>query len=334
MLDSPRILVTGATGFLGRHLIPILADKYPKLTALVRENSDVRQLKELGVRLYYADLSKGSLIKDVPEGVDIILHLAALMSDKDHLPYAEFRKVNVEGTLNLLKFAGSSIRQFILVSTVGVYGATTSQGFDEDAPYGKRLSKYERSKAEAEEAALGFCRRRNLNLTILRIGQLYGPGMKYGWPQVLRNIEEGRMYLLGRADNLLHLTYVSDAVKGILLSINNSNSYGKAFNICAREPSRVKDIFTEMAGQLGRPLAGSLPLWPVYFLAVVLEIFPRKLKPNRLKYLDTHRLDFFRFDHAYKIERAGEILGYVPEVDLKSGVSRLLEWYRGSKGGN
>ena len=130
MLDSPRILVTGATGFLGRHLIPILADKYPKLTALVRENSDVRQLKELGVRLYYADLSKGSLIKDVPEGVDIILHLAALMSDKDHMPYAEFRKVNVEGTLNLLKFAGSSIRQFILVSTVGVYGATTSQGFD------------------------------------------------------------------------------------------------------------------------------------------------------------------------------------------------------------
>ncbi len=333
MESSPNILITGATGFIGRHLVPDLVKLYPKVAALVRKGSDVAFLKQLGVELRYGELTDLRSLEGIADGVEIVLHLAALMSDKDYLSYDDFYKVNVLGTQNLLLVSSSKIKQFIFISTVGVLGGTTIEGVDESVPYGSSLSSYERSKAEAERVVFDLCRKNKINLTILRIGQLYGPGMKYGWPEVLKSIEDSRMFIAGSGNKFLQLTYVRDAINGILLSIGNDKAYGEVINICSGKAYRIKDFFSALAVKLEAPNPKILPFFLVYCAALILEIIPRKMKPDRLKYLDRHRLSFFQFNHVYSIKKARELLGYSPEVGLSEGVSRLVSWYKKGKGG-
>jgi nucleoside-diphosphate-sugar epimerase len=332
MDDNLRILLTGATGFVGRHLIIELITKYRDITVLARKTSDISSLRNSGIKIKYGELSDVSSLANAADNIDIIIHLAALMSDKDYLPYSDFYKTNVLGTRNLLSVSSGRIKQFILVSTVGVFGATPRKGLDESAPYGRVISKYERSKVEAEKYALDFCAKNKVNLTILRLGQLYGPGMKYGWPQVLRSIEGSRMFILGKGEKLLHLTNIQDAVNGILVVIDNEKSYGEIFNICAKDACEVKEVFFMMADKLDKPNPKFIPLFPVYCLAAVMELFPRKIKPKALQYLDTHRLGFFRFNHVYKINKAQALLGYFPKISLEEGITELVSWYKKDKG--
>jgi len=331
-MDKGKILLTGATGFIGRHLILDLVDKYD-VTALVRKTSDTSGIPK-GVKFVYGDLSSLEFMPDLFENFDTVIHLAALMSDKDFYPYREFHKVNVDGTLNLIKLLRGKFKDFIYISTVGIFGATSGKGAGEDAPYGKALSKYEKSKAAAEKALLAYCYENKINLTILRIGQLYGPGMKYGWPQVLKNIENGKMFCLGKGDKCLHLTHVHDAVKGIILSIGNDNARNQTFNVCAETAHSIKSIFAEMAACLNKPAPKPLPFLPVYLLTSLISILPRKIKPKSLQYLDMHRLNFFNSHHVYKIEKAQKLLGYRPDWDLKKGIADLVNWYKREDGGD
>jgi nucleoside-diphosphate-sugar epimerase len=334
MLNDQSILITGATGFVGRHLVSELVRKYSNITALVRKNSDVGFLQSLGVRLKYGDIKDIDSLRAAIEGVNIVIHLAALMSDKDYLVYKEFYNVNVKGSLNLASVFSGNGKQFIYVSTIGVYGATSKEGVGEDCNYGQVLSKYERSKSEAEKTLIDFCNNKKLAFTILRLGLLYGPGMQYGLPQVIRNIEEGRMFIFGKGDRLLHLTHVKDAINGIMLSVSNEKSYNQIFNICGGKVCLVKDVFYEIATQLKKPFPKAFPFFPVYLLAKFLEVFPNKIKPRRLKYLDTHRLSFFHSHHVYKIDKANRYLGYIPSIDLSLGITELVDWYQRNKRGD
>ena len=327
MLDNCKILVTGATGFVGKHLILELVKKYSEVCALVRKSSNVEFLKSLGVELRYADLSEKESLKGCVRGTDILIHLAALMSDKDYLPRSEFYRVNVLGTKNILEEALKPVKQFIYISTVGVYGATSINGADETQGYGKRLSKYEFSKAEAEKLVLGFAKQNNIYATILRLGQLYGPQMNYGWPEVIRKIEDGRMFILGKGDTLLQLTYIDDVVQGIMRSINNERCFDQIINICADKAYKMQDILFEIARQLKKPYPQHLPLWPVYLLATVLKTIPLRLKPDGLRYLDVHRVSFFKYHHIYNIKKARELLAYAPQIELNSGIAKMIEWY-------
>ena len=328
MLENPSILVTGATGFVGRNLIPLLVGKYNNLYAMVRQTSKIEFLKQYGIKLRSGDLLDKTTLKECLEDIDVVIHLASLMSDKDYLPDDEFCKTNVLGTKNLIEEAGGEIKQFIYISSVGVYGPTNESGAREEQPYGRDLSVYERSKAEAEKVILSFAARNNFSFTILRLGQLYGPYMYYGWPDIIKRIEEKRMFIIGRGDKLLQLTYVGDAVRGIMLSIGNEKCLNQIFNISADKAYKIKDIFYAIAQKLGKPYPKNIPFSAVYLLALFLGVMPPRIKKGSLRHLDLHRLGFFRYHHVYDISKAKDYLGYRPEVSLSSGMDEEIKWYR------
>jgi len=333
MKDNSGILITGATGFVGRHLLPEVIKRFPEIYCLVRKTSDTDYLKNTGARLRYGDLTDKPSLEGCLDGVGIIIHLAVLMSDKDYLPLSEFIKVNVEATRNLAELAEGRVQHFIYISTVGVYGAIPLDGVSESAGYGLNLSKYEYSKAEGEKVILSFGSKGSLPFTILRLGQLYGPYMDYGWLDVLRKIESGKMFIPGKGDALLQLTYISDAVSGIINSIGNDRCKGKIINLCADKAYPVQEIFGEFARQLNKPAPKHLAFQLLYFIALILKLIPYKFKPGGLKYLDIHRLNFFCCNHVYNINAARDMLGYSPEVDLRAGISKLIGWYRERKEG-
>lgn len=327
MLDNPKILITGATGFVGRNLIPVITQQYPEVYALVRESSKIEFLQQHGVRIRYADLLNRFSLRRSIKDADIIIHLASLMSDKDYLPREEFYRVNVTGTNNILHECHNYTKQFIYISTVGVYGKTGILGADESTSYGDALSDYEYSKAEAEKLIINFAKEHKLPFTILRLGQLYGPYMHYGWPEIIKRIESNNMFILGKGKKLLQLTYIDDVVDGVMQTIANQKCINQIFNICAKDSHSLEDIFNSIARLLQKPSPRKVPYLPIHLLALLMEKFPKLKQLDSLRYLSLHRLGFFRNNHIYDINKARQTFGYNPKVDLEEGMKKLLNWY-------
>lgn len=327
MKSGEKILVTGATGFVARHLMPLLVAEYSNVFALTREPGKARHLETLGVQVRCADLLDRNSLKKAVKNSDVIIHLAALMSDKEYLPAEEFFKVNVLGTKNLIEESCGNIKHFIHISTVGIYGDFIEKPAEEGQSYGRKLSKYEYSKAQAEKLLLDFAAKNNFPFTILRLGQLYGSFMHYGWPDIFKTMEKKKMFIIGSGNNLLQLTHASDAARGILASILNEKCKNEIFNICAGRSYRTKDIFSIIAEELKVPSPKHLPYFPVFLFTAFFENIPPRFKKASLRNLDLHRLRFFSCNHVYSIEKANKYFGYAPGADLKPMMQEMVKWY-------
>lgn len=333
MKSGEKILVTGATGFVARHLMPLLVDKYSNVFALAREPGKARHLERSGVQVRYADLLDKNSLRKAVENIDVIIHLAALMSDKEYLPSEDFFTVNVLGTRNLIDESYGKIKHFIHISTVGVYGDFIEKPAEEGHSYGGKLSKYESSKVQAEKLLLDFTAKNNFPFTILRLGQLYGSFMHYGWPDVFKAMEKKRMFIIGSGNNLLQLTHASDAAQGILKSVLNEKCKNEIFNICAGSAYRINDIFSVIAEELEVPFPKHLPYSLGFLVTAFIENIPPRFKRGSLRNLDLHRLRFFSCNHVYSIEKAGKYLGYTPGSDLKPMMKETIKWYHENKTG-
>jgi len=304
-----------------------VSERCENLRVLVRPSSVTERLVGK-VELVYGDLCDLNSLLLCLDDIDVVIHCAALMSDKDHLPPEDFYQHNVIGTENVLKAClGKDIKRFIHVSTVGVYGATGLEPVAEDEGYGKDLSVYEGSKVEAEGVVLRYSSHYKLPVTIVRLGLLYGPDMSYGWPDVLRRMENGKMRIVGRGDAMLQLTYIDDAIRGMLMTLGNPRARGEVYNICGREVRSVKEIFAKMTDLLGVSRPRSVPYEMVYSAALLLRCVPRLLKPQSLSLLSTHRVRFFKDHRVYDISKAKEHLGYIPEIDVNEGMRMMVSEY-------
>lgn len=322
-----KLLVTGATGYIGRTLVNSLLEKReaepPEITALVRDSAGVRECGPIHpVEGELATLAEGAFHG---RRFDVAVNLAALMADRDCLPRSEFERVNVEGTRRLiLSLRECRLKQFIHISTVGVYGPTGPVPAREEDGYGERLSDYEWSKMEAEKVAVDCCRRIGVPLTILRLGLMYGEGMTYGWPSTVEAIRRGKMRIIGNGSALIQLSYIRDVVEGITLAIGNPRAYDSAFNICGGEVMTVAGVFHTIADLLGVPRPGTVPFAPVYLLSHLLSLVPDALKGPSLRLVTPHRVRFFREHRVYDIGKAESILHFHPRYGVKEGMRNMI----------
>jgi nucleoside-diphosphate-sugar epimerase len=260
-------------------------------------------------------------MKKVCSGMRCVIHSAALMADADWAPKEEFYRVNVEGTQRLLAVASAAgVENLVYLSTVGVLGNPSRIPADESVPYGHDLSVYEWSKREAEQVVLQWIRAEQLRGTVLRLAQMYGPGMRYGWPQTIEALRNGSMWIPGRGDALLHLTHIDDVVQAIGLVLSQPNrAAGEIFNVAGPEAVPIREIFYDLADILDVPRPTHLPYFLVYGAAQLLSVVPYGFKPARLKLLDAHRVMFFNKDHAYDTGKAKSCLGFAPKISITEG---------------
>ncbi len=333
-----KVLVTGLSGFVGSHLLTPLS-QIATLRALQRPGRSQKQRdswRPLGVEVVEGDLTNAVSLPAAVDGVDVVIHGAALMSNFESEPYENFQATNVQGLKNLLEACKKRNPNavFIFVSTVNVLGFSTDKPLDEDTPYETKGTKYARSKIEAEQVLRG---ENQLSWIILRPAQLYGEGMTYGWPQTLDKIKHRRFALPGDGRPRLHLTHVDDIVNGILLALNKLDrvaafkNTGKApiFHLAGPSAPKVREAFDYLADLLGVSRPKTVPLAVVLAVATVGQFIPQALKPAAMKILHPKMLDYFRNDHVYSTARAEEWLGFRPAVDYKTGLKRLVDWYQG-----
>lgn len=317
-------LVTGATGFTGRHLCRLLAGDGERLVAFVRPTSDTGLLEELGVECRTVDITDPEQVRAGFEPFDRVYHLAAAFRT-EHADRDVFRQVNVEATRHLLDAAeAAGVGRFVHCSTVGVQGEIEDPPAAEDDPVSPG-DHYQATKLEGERLA----RRRfggGLEGTVVRPVGIYGPG-DTRFLKLFRAVDRGTFVMIGSGETLYHLTYVEDLVRGIRLAGRRPEAVGEVFTLGGPRYTTLRELVDLLADVLDRPRPRlRVPYAPVYWASVVCARVCRTLGVEPP--LFPRRVEFFDLDRAFDITRAREKLGYEPRVDLETGLRRTAEWYR------
>ncbi|RKX18200.1 MAG: hypothetical protein DRP26_05635 [Candidatus Zixiibacteriota bacterium] len=320
-----RVAITGASGFLGGALARAYHDNGNHVVALVRKTSNISLLKELGVEVIYGELSDETAFNTLLKNADLGIHCAALTTDIG--PWEQFVAVNINGTKN---FFEASLKQgcskVVYISSVVVYGnGRHHRGTDEEAPYETIIvDNYTRSKIIADRMAFEYHQKRNLPVTVVRPGYIWGPGDRAIMPLLIEAIKSNKLAVVDGGTNIMHLSHIDNVVQGIMLAAKSEKSTGRAYNITDGSKVTTFRFLTDLINIIGVEYKiRSFPYVPVYVVAYFLELYARlrryKFKPPITRY--TVRLS--KYDQFFDISRAIYELGYKPQVNYKEGMAGL-----------
>lgn len=324
-----RLLVTGATGFIGSRLalqayrsgIDVLATGRAEIEV---ERERLNELRSADVPVEVGTLHDVGFVRRLVHNRSVVIHLAAAQHES-HMPAAYFRSVNVDIVRQLLtECRGAGIRRFVYGSTMGVYGAAAGDQQLDEASQVLPENAYQETKLEAEALvrALSY----DFDTSIIRIAETYGPGDQR-LLKLFRAIDRGQFFMIGSGHNRRQCIHVSDLVRGLLLAAQHPAATGETFIFAGREVMTTNEMVARIAAALGRkPPKTQLPMWPFLMAATVMEatLQPLRIQPP----LHSRRLDFFRKSFVFSTVKAQRLLGFQPEIDFQSGAADTARWYR------
>lgn len=246
-----RIFVTGATGFIGKHLIARLGATDHEVRCLVRSAQDVPEMKALGALPSMGDVTSRASLRQGFSGCDCVVNLANVFSmwEPDKSVYKD---VNVTGTVNVLETAHElGVSKIVHVSTAGVYGRPVEVPFNENSEVGpERFSEYTRTKYEGELAARKFCSEHNLSLVIISPGAVVGPGDTKPTGRYIEDIVTGRMPVMVYRDTVMTYVHVGDVAEAILLAIECNSAEGETYLIGKEQLSfgELNELIRDVSG--------------------------------------------------------------------------------------
>lgn len=325
--SASRLLITGATGFIGSRLALFAHHAGMNVVATGRLSNDLERmrfndLKATGVQVIAGDLQDPSLVQSVLSGRTAVIHLAAAQHEA-HMPDSYFRAINLDATRRLLEECRRvGVQRFVYGSTIGVYG--TQDGLLDETSPPRPDNIYGATKLEAETAVK--LASRDLQTCIVRISEAYGPG-DLRLLKLFQAIDRGRFAMVGDGANRRQLIHVADLVRGLLVAAQHPAAIGETFVFAGREVLTTNDMIATIARALGRePPRLRLPMWPFAMAAAVLEttLRPLRIKPP----LHRRRLDFFRKSFTFSTAKANTLIGFRAEIEFRAGAADAANWYR------
>src|SRR5688572_30545436 len=325
---SMRLLITGATGFIGSRLALQARRAGIDVLATGRADTDLErerlaELRAADVPVEIGSLHDVGLVRRLVRDRTVVVHLAAAQHES-HMPAAYFRSVNVDLVQQLLQECrATAIRRFVYGSTMGVYGDAGEQQLDEESEV-RPENTYQATKLAAEELvrACGY----DFDTSIVRIAETYGPG-DWRLLKLFRAIDRGQFFMIGPGTNRRQCIHVNDLVRGLMLAAEHPAAVGETFIMAGREVMTTNEMVERIAAALNRKLPRTqLPLWPFLAAASVMEatLQPLRIHPP----LHRRRLDFFRKSFVFSTVKAQRLLGFTPEIDFLSGAADTARWYR------
>jgi nucleoside-diphosphate-sugar epimerase len=320
-------LVTGGTGFTGAKLAMRLAKEGKDVIALDIKKGYGDELEKMGIKVVIGSVNDEKLVDELMNGVSYVHHVAAAFRDIN-LPKKEYWDANVESNRVLIEAAKRhGIERYILTSTTGVYGAIPREDIpaDEDAPIHPE-DYYQYTKYEGEKLAKQLCTEYDIPFVVVRPGGIHGP---YDWRflRLYKTIKSEKFIMLGSGETLNHLVYIDNLVDGYLLCTEKEEALGQTYNIADEKYITLNELVKEIAESLGVPAPKwHFPIWPVWVVGLLCEIIckPFGIEPPLFR----RRVDFFKNNRGFDITKAKKELGYVPKIDLKTGIKLTAEWYK------
>lgn len=318
-----NVLITGAGGFIGSHLVDSQLEQGHDVRAidlhldLLRHQSANPHLEAIR-----GDITDDEQLKDLVAGVEVIYHLASAHLDVS-LSDDHYRRVNVGGTLSLLEAARQAgVKRFVHCSSVGVIGDVENPPADETAAC-HPTNIYEQTKLEGEKAALEYSHRTGFSVVVARPAWVYGPRCPRT-AKLMRTISKGRFPFFGEGNNMRHPVYISDAVKGLELCASAEGANGEVFIIAGEKAVPVYELVEVISTELDvNPPKLHLPitlgLLGGYSLEVVFKLIGKAPPFSR------RSVDFFLKHNAYDISKAKRNIGYSPRIDLRAGIRKTIQ---------
>lgn len=315
-LTGRVVLVTGADGFIGSHLVERLVAEGARVRAFCLYNpqgswgwldqapADVRAA--IDVRL--GDIRDPGFVAEACRGAEVVLHLAALIA----IPYSyvapeSFVSTNVTGTLNVLEAVRRhGVGRLIHTSTSEVYGTPDRLPIREDHPI-RAQSPYAATKVAGDQLALAYHRSFGVPVTVLRPFNTYGPrqSARAVLPAILTQLLAGRTEVeLGRTDTRRDLTFVADTVDGFVRASHRPGLEGETIQLGTGRAASIQELFDLAVQATGT--------------AATIRVDPRRLRPDPSEVLVLQA----------SADRARELLGWEATVSLEDGIARTVDWLR------
>jgi len=328
--DPPKILVTGASGFLGGRLVDVLSSQGNAVRGATRLVSRARALP--GVEWVQCDLANEDEVRVALRNIETVFHCAALNGARGSLEeFEELEDANVRGTLRLVRLAADAgVKTFVHVSSMAVYAAPDARGtiLDENSPYDGRAAErgaYTRSKLVADAALLEYARRElSPRIIVLRPGTMYGPGARLPVGRFQLPSSRERPLVAGSRRVSAGLVYVDNVVDAMLAAARSGVPTGSIYNLvdsadCDQE--ELARTICELSEGRIRPVFAPYPLVWVAMLALDLVSLVRTGQIGTRRYRLQRSLAPMRFECA----AARNDLGWRPRVTLAQGLARVLE---------
>lgn len=319
MKMASKVLLTGASGFVGKVLNAAMINHYQVLSAVRNKNSET-----FGECVKIPDIDKNTQWDNALSGVHCVIHCAArvhIMNDSSLDPLAEFRAVNTEGTVKLAhQAAESGVKRFIFLSSIKVNGESTSNGeaftaFDQCLPE----DPYGRSKSEAEEQLLALGKETGMEIVIIRPMLVYGPGVKANFASLMGLVAKGIPLPFGCiTNNKRSLVSVDNLVDLIITCIDHPKAANQVFLVSDDHDVSTSEMVREIAIALGKP-SWQLPV-PVWCYELVGKLFNKSDIVDRLT--GSLHVD---------ISHTKETLDWAPPQTMQEGFKKTAEAFLQSK---
>jgi nucleoside-diphosphate-sugar epimerase len=319
-----RVLVTGATGFLGGALARRLLADGVRVRMLARSAAAAEPLAREGAELVIGDVADATAVRKAMQDVAVVYHFAGRLFVPG-VPDDEYRRTHVEGTRALLAEAcKQGVARFVHCSTTGVLGVTGDQPADESATF-RPTNAYEATKLEAELLVRGAMLH-GFPAVIVRPGLVYGPGDLH-LVGFFRSIQRGQFRPIGRRPVWLHPIYIDDMTEATVRCGADPRATGECFHIAGQRPATLTELACTIAGALGvaQP-RGFIPFPAALAVAAVGDALPPSIR--QAAPLTRSRLDFLTHSRVYDVRKAGRLLDFAAATPLAHGIARTADWYR------
>jgi dihydroflavonol-4-reductase len=316
------ILVTGATGFLGHNLIPLLLGRGHRVRALVRPTSDHSFLRDCGAELAFGDTRDAEAVNAAVFGCDPVIHAAGKFRFWGES--SEFTSVNVKGTRNVLEAARcAGVRRFVHISTIAVIGNPCPGVFiTEDTPCNP-VDDYQRSKLDGEKLALAYHADHGLPVIVLRPGAFYGPWGRYAFNRLF--FEDPLKGLPIRVHHGRHVTFpifVPDLSRLIESALTKGRP-GEIYNVCG--PCLTHNEVNRIVARVASVRFWiDAPGWGMILLAKLWTALSRIT--GREPYYPINLAPYVFCDWNVSSDKARDELGF-SSTPFEEGARTTLEWY-------
>ena len=321
-----KILVTGGTGFTGKALVKRLLDDGHQVVAMdYKEGVKTQELREWGAEVVIGTVTDRAVVKQCMKGVDIVHHLAAAFREMN-VPESHYWDVNVQGTRNMLEEAfAQGVKKFVYCSTCGVHGNVDNPPASEDSPI-KPADYYQQTKYEAEPIVNEY-NKKGMKTVILRPAAIYGPGDPERFFLIYKRVASGKFPIFGSGKTTYHPLYIDNLVDAFILAMQPGKGEGQAYLIADEQYVQIEDLVKRIGKAMNVNVkTPHYPVWPVVAAGHICEKIckPFGITPA----LFPRRVDWYRQNRAFNINKAKRDLGYNPRVGLDEGLQRTYRWYK------
>lgn len=319
MQSLARVVITGANGFIGRHLTVRQLALGRRVIAVDREVANLDEIKhEPMLSVHKTDICDADAMSETIDGADVVFHLAAAHLDVT-APESHYRAVNVDALATLLDLATTvGVQRFVHCSTVGVYGPIETLPADEETPCRPDIA-YERTKLEGEQLVRDSG---GLPTIIIRPSWVYGPDCPRTL-KLLRSIARRKFFFVGSANNMRHPLFIDDLLQAFELAATHQVSSGSTLIIAGPEAVSVRELFHVASKALGveyNPI--TVPESLVAAGCTTIEKIFTAIR--RHPPISSRSMKFFTESSSFSTQKAKNELGFEARTALSDGLSSTV----------